>query len=221
MHMTILSHRAFLTPLRILSIRAPTRLNTSSVATPLHPNDPMLTKFFHNWWLLLIKGLLLALLGLYTLLNADSTLATIVLYLGVMSVVWGAGEVLMAIIGQANRMSFLLEGLVDLFMGFLLLTRPGIVGLIPILIGIWVGLSGLVLFVRAIGERRTGSATWGNWMVLSIVLIVLALWLILDPIGTLISLTWLLGIILLAFGVLIMMIAWKVRAADQVLKAVR
>ena len=181
----------------------------------------MLTKFFHNWWLLLIKGLLLAALGLYTLFNADGTLATIVLYLGIMSLVWGAGEVMMAILGQANRMSFLLEGLVDLVLGYLLLTRPGIVGLIPILIGIWVGLSGLTLFVRAIRERKAGSATWGNWMVLSIVLIVLALWLILDPIGTLISMTWLLAIILLAFGVLVMMIAWKVRTVDQVLKAVR
>jgi uncharacterized membrane protein HdeD (DUF308 family) len=181
----------------------------------------MLTKFFHNWWLLLIKGLLLAALGLYTLFNADGTLAGIVLYLGIMSLVWGAGEVMMAIIGQADRMSFLLEGLVDLVLGYLLLTRPGIVGLVPILIGIWVCLSGLTLLVRALRERKAGSATWGNWMVLSIVLIALALWLILDPMGTLISMTWLLGIVLLAFGLLIMTIAWKVRAVGRALKAIR
>lgn len=183
----------------------------------------MALQLFRNWWLLALKGLLLLLMGLFTLFNTELALGGIVLYLGIMVLVGGVAEVLVAFLNRDNPQwtSFLLEGLVDIVIGVLLLSRPEVIGLIPILLGIWIAISGMLLLVRSLRERKEGNAAWLNWLALSVVLLFIGIWLVADPLGSLISITWLLGIVLVVFGLLILMIAFRLKRARGHLKDLR
>jgi uncharacterized membrane protein HdeD (DUF308 family) len=175
---------------------------------------------FRNWWLLSVKGALLLIMGVFVLFNATWTLAAIVFYLGILAVVGGVAEVALAIMNrdQPTWTGFLLEGLLDIAIGILLLTNPQVIGLIPVLLGMWISISGGALLVRAFRARKDGERTWGNWLLLSAVLIVLGLWIMYDPLGTLVSVTWLLGTVFLAFGVLILLIAFRLRSARNTVR---
>jgi uncharacterized membrane protein HdeD (DUF308 family) len=175
---------------------------------------------FRNWWLLALKGLLMLGMGAYILFHAEMALATIVFYLGIVAVVGGVSEVVLAVLNREGPQwtGYLLEGLLDIGIGILLLAKPGVVGLIPVLLGIWIVSSGVLLLIRTFRARNEGDVSWANWLVLSILLIVLGLWLVLDPMGTLVSVTWLLGLVMLAFGLLVMLIALRMRRAHTAIR---
>ncbi len=193
--------------------------NTVKEACYLHPPGSS-TIMFRNWWLLALKGLLMLGMGAYILFHAEMALATIVFYLGIVAVVGGVSEVVLAVLNREGPQwtGYLLEGLLDIGIGILLLAKPGVVGLIPVLLGIWIVSSGVLLLIRTFRARNEGDVSWANWLVLSILLIVLGLWLVLDPMGTLVSVTWLLGLVMLAFGLLVMLIALRMRRAHTAIR---
>jgi uncharacterized membrane protein HdeD (DUF308 family) len=175
---------------------------------------------FRNWWLLAVKGALLLIMGAYVLFNAELALAALVFYLGLLALLAGVAEVALAILNRdkAQWTGYLLEGLLDVGIGVLLLAKPEVVGLIPILLGIWIVASGILLLVRTLRARQQGATYWANWLVLSILLVLLGLWLIFDPTGTLVSVTWLLGLVMFAFGLLVLLVAFRLRASNKAIK---
>ncbi len=175
---------------------------------------------FRNWWLLALKGVLLLVMGAYVLLNAELALAALVFYLGLLALLGGVAEVALAIVNRDKPQwtGYLLEGLLDIGIGALLLARPGVVELIPIMLGVWIVASGMLLLVRTLRARQEGGAYWANWLVLSTLLVLLGLWLIFDPTGTLVSVTWLLGLVMFAFGLLVLLIAFRLRSANNTIK---
>ena len=166
---------------------------------------------FRNWWLLALKGALLMIFGLYILFNPGVALGGLVLYLGITAIASGVLELVLAFTEGGDRGSYLFDGLLDLLIGALLLWRPEVLGLIPILLGVWVGISGISLLMRSLRQRKAGEKSWGSWLILSVVLIVLGAQLIFDPVGSMISVAWILGIVLLLFGVLLVFLALKIR----------
>jgi len=180
---------------------------------------------FRNWWLLALKGFLLLLMGAYVLFNAELALTALVFYLGLLALVGGVAEVALAILvrnasdrDKPQWTGYLLEGLLDVCIGVLLLAKPGVVSLIPIILGIWIVASGTLLLVRTFRARQEGGAYWANWLVLSVLLVLLGLWLIFDPTGTLVSVTWLLGLVMFAFGLLVLLIAFRLRSANKTIR---
>lgn len=175
---------------------------------------------FRNWWLLALKGALLVALGAYILFNADLALSALIYYIGLFTVLGGVAEVVLAVLNRAHRhwVDYLLEGLLDIGIGVLLLAKPGVVELIPIVLGIWIFASGVLLMVRTFLSRKDGGAYWANWLVLSALLILLGLWLVFDPAGTLVSVTWLLGLVMFAFGLLVLMMAFRLRSTNATIR---
>ncbi len=172
---------------------------------------------FKNWWLLAVKGALLLIMGVYILFNAEVALAALVFYLGLLALLAGVAEVALAVLNRDNPQwtGYLLEGLLDVGIGVLLLAKPGVVELVPIMLGIWIVGSGVLLMVRTLRTRHEGGAYWSNWIVLSVLLVLLGLWLIFDPTGTLVSVTWLLGIVMFAFGLLVVIFAFRLRGTNK------
>jgi uncharacterized membrane protein HdeD (DUF308 family) len=177
---------------------------------------------FRNWWLLALKGALLAAFGLYILFNPGVALTGLVMYLGIAAVVAGAMEIVLAFTSPGDRGSYLFDGLLDLLIGVLLLWKPQILGLVPILLGAWVAVSGIALLVRAFGQRKAGDKSWSSWLILSAVLIALGAQLIFDPEGSMVAVTWILGIVFVLFGALLLFLAFKIRRMrGRVVAAVR
>lgn len=166
---------------------------------------------FRNWWMLAFKGVLLILFGLFILFEPGVALAGLVLYLGIAALASGVLEIVLAISNSGDRGSYVFDGILDILIGLLLLMRPEVLGLIPILLGAWMAISGLAMLMRSLRQRKAGESSWVSWLVLSIVLIILGAQLIHDPTGSMISVTWILGIVLLLFGVLLVFFALKVR----------
>ena len=173
----------------------------------------MALRLFKNWWILALKGLLLVIFGLFASFNADSTVAGLVFYLGIAMIFAAVAELFLAIVGagEPDRSTSILDGLLDLCVGILLLVKPGIVGVIPELLGIWVGISGVLLLMRSLGQRKAGNSSWSSWAGVSVMLLLLALWLVFDPAGALRSAAWLLGLLLILFGSLLLWMAFVLR----------
>ncbi len=185
----------------------------------LHPLNHI--SMFRNWWLLALKGALLVGLGAYILFNADLALSALIYYIGLFTVLGGVAEVVLAVLNRdrPHWVGYLLEGILDIGIGVLLLAKPGVVELIPIVLGIWIFASGVLLMVRTFMSRKDGGAYWANWVVLSALLILLGLWLVFDPTGTLVSVTWLLGLVMFAFGLLVLMMAFRLRSHNVAIRS--
>jgi uncharacterized membrane protein HdeD (DUF308 family) len=175
---------------------------------------------FRNWWLLALKGLVLLLMGIFILFNPDLALDAIIFYLGLLALVGGVAEVALAVLNRERPQwtGSLLEGLLDIGIGVLLLTKPVVAELLPIILGIWIVASGVMLLIRAFRSRQAGQAAWMQWLLLSALLIAIGLWVIYDPRGTLVSFTLLMGTAMLAFGLLVLLIALRLRGTQKELR---
>lgn len=93
-------------------------------------------------------------MGAYTLFNAELALVALVFYLGLLALLGGVVEVALAILNcdKPQWTGDLLKGLLDIGIGALLLAKPEVIGLIPILLGIWIVASGILL--RTYEARR-------------------------------------------------------------------
>ena len=77
-------------------------------------------------------------------------MTALVFYLGLLALLGGVAEITLAILNRDRPQwtGYLLEGLLDVGIGVLLLAKPGVVELIPIMLGIWIVASGTLLLVR-------------------------------------------------------------------------
>jgi uncharacterized membrane protein HdeD (DUF308 family) len=159
-------------------------------------------------------------MGIFILFNPELALDAIIFYLGLLALLGGLAEVVLAVMNRDKPQwtGYLLEGLLDMGIGILLLTKPVVAELLPILLGIWIVASGAMLLLRAFRSRKAGHASWTHWLFLSILLIAIGLWVIYDPRGTLVSFTLLMGIALLAFGLLVLLIALRLRGTQKELR---
>ena len=123
------------------------------------------------WWLLLLRGVVAVIFGVYTLMNPGISAVSLVLAFGIYAVVYGGIAVALSIFGGGNsdnRMMLGIQGVLQALLGVLVLTWPGITmlsllwaiiifafvgGIIEIVAAfqyrdIWLGLSGVasVLF---------------------------------------------------------------------------
>ena len=173
----------------------------------------MAIKIFKNWWLLFIKGLILALLGLYTVFNTETSAEGLILFFGITALLSGAGEIFTALSNRdQNEWGALLsEGVLDVLIGIILLSKPEAANLLPILIGIWILFSGISLLSRSLALRREGGEDWTNWLIFSIVIIIVGFLVVTNPFGAYQTLMLFLGVSLILLGAVVMFIAWKLR----------
>ncbi len=175
----------------------------------------MAIRLFKNWWLLGLKGLILFLLGLYTLLNPDTAAGFLPIYLGIAGVLAGISEIILALTNRDKEEwgSFLAEGILDLLIGVIFLSLPEAANIIPILLGIWILFSGASLLMRGLRGK-----TESNYLIPSLLLLVVGFLMVTNPFGTYVSLMILLGIVLIVVGLALMFVSWKLRGLGHKLE---
>src|SRR5258708_860204 len=109
------------------------------------------------WWLVLLRGIVAVLFGVFTLINPGITAVSLVLYFGIYAIVSGVINVGMALFGggeSSDRVMLGLGGLLGALLGVLVLTWPGIT-MISLLVAIiaFAFVSGIVEFVAAFQVR--------------------------------------------------------------------
>jgi len=178
----------------------------------------MAIRLFKNWWLLGLKGLFLFLLGLFTLLNPDTAAGFIPFYLGLAGVIAGLGEITLALTNREheNWGSFLAEGILDLLIGIIFLTKPEVANIIPFLLGIWILFSGASLLMRGL----RGKSPNNNYLLPALLLLVIGFLMVTNPFSAYVSLMILLGIVLIVVGLAIMFVSWRLRKIREDLEEV-
>jgi uncharacterized membrane protein HdeD (DUF308 family) len=171
--------------------------------------------FARNWWLILLRGAVAIIFGLFALRRPGITLSALVLLFGVYALVDGAFSLFGAAIGwrhREDRWLLLLEGLIGLGVGFLTLQAPGITALaLVFFIAAWALATGVLRIIAAIRLRREISGEF--WMVLSgIAAVVFAFLVMQRPAAGALAIVWMIGWFAIFIGAMLVMLSFKLRS---------
>ncbi|MDX6382130.1 MAG: hypothetical protein QOI57_3154 [Rubrobacteraceae bacterium] len=170
-----------------------------------------------NWWVLALRGVLAVLFGLLALIAPIATLTVLVLFWGAFALVDGIFAIVAAfrVAGGRGRWWLIIEGVLGILAGIVTFLYPGLTALVLLyIIAFWAILIGVMRIVTAISLRREIENEW--LMILGGVLsVIFGILLIVLPGPGLLSLTWLIGIWALIFGIALIALAFRVRNMGQ------
>ena len=175
----------------------------------------MLDVLRRSWWVHVLRGVGAVLFGLIALLWPDITVGALVLVFGAYAVVDGIFEIVGAFMGgtaNESRLFRILRGVISIIAGIVAFAWPGITALALLyVVAIWALIIGVAEIVAAIRLRREIEGEWllGISGLLSIVFGIIA---ILFPGAGILSLTWLLGIYAILFGVTLIALGFELRS---------
>jgi uncharacterized membrane protein HdeD (DUF308 family) len=169
------------------------------------------------WWLVLLRGVLAVLFGLFALFAPGATLLALVYVFGAYAVLDGVTAVVAGVRHrrqEAHWVWHLVEGVISVLAGIVAFAWPGITALVILyVVAFWSVFTGVSEIMESFAMRRRGSPTWG-WMLAAGVLGVLfGIVLLVAPGGGLLTLLWLVGVYSVVFGVIVVVWAFRLRSA--------
>jgi uncharacterized membrane protein HdeD (DUF308 family) len=174
----------------------------------------MATDLARNWWLLALRGVAGILFGIGAFVWPGATLAALILVFGAYVFVDGIFAVA-AGIGMRRQMKrwwlIVLEGAAGIILGVLTFRSPDTTALVLLtVIAAWSIVTGIFEIATALRLRKLIANEW--LMILSgVVSIIFGALLIAQPRAGAISIVWLLGAYALLFGILTLMLAFRLR----------
>ncbi len=166
-----------------------------------------------NWWAVALRGVVAILFAVAAFLLPFATLASLVLVLAFYLVADGALAVVSGVRAAAHHRPWglpILEGVVTLLAGVAAFLMPGLTLLFLVtLLGVWAVVSGVLMLATAF--RLHGSH--GRWLLAlsGVVSVVWGALLFASPVTGALVLGWWLGGYALAFGVLLLVLAARLR----------
>lgn len=176
----------------------------------------MLTALAHNWWTLVLRGLAAVIFGILAFVWPGITFTVLVLFFGAY-VLWdGVFALIGAFRSQAGRRwPLILEGVVGIIAGVLTFLWPGAATLaLLLIIGAWAVITGVFEIIAALRLREEIEGEWLLLIggVLSVLFgIALAIW----PAAGLLAVTWIIGAYAILFGILLMVLGFRLRTWDK------
>jgi uncharacterized membrane protein HdeD (DUF308 family) len=181
--------------------------------------QPVLPLLARNWWALALRGLAAILFGILAFGWPGLTLFVLVIFFGAYMLVDGIFAIVAAVraAGEEERWwLLLLEGILGVVAGLVAFFWPGLTALALLyLIAAWAIVTGIMEIVGAIRLRQEIVGEWA--LILGGALSVLfgVLLVAIPARAGLLSLTWLIGVYAVAFGVLLVILAFRVRNATS------
>lgn len=173
----------------------------------------MLTLMARNWWALALRGVFAILFGVLAVIWPELTLTTLILLFGAYALVDGIFSVILGItsIGKERWWVELLEGIAGIIIGIVTFVWPDLTALTLLyFIAAWAFITGVMEIAAAIQLRRLITGEWA--MILSGALSILfAIILVLFPGEGALALTWLIGVYAIIFGVVLIVLAFRLR----------
>jgi uncharacterized membrane protein HdeD (DUF308 family) len=185
----------------------------TSPTLPRDGHDGMSAVLAQNWWALALRGLFAILFGIVALVLPGAVLISLALLFAAYLLVDGVLAIVAAIRAaqRHERWGLLLaEGVVDILVGVVALLFPvGAVLAFVLMTAAWALVTGVLLIVAAAKLHRAHGRAW---MVLSGVISVLfGMALVAAPLVGAVVLTWWFAGYAIAFGVLLIVLAFKLR----------
>jgi len=166
------------------------------------------------WWMILIRGVLSVLFGIMVFSWPGISLLSLVLLFGSFILADGFGNVVTAIGGRhenENWWVLLLAGLAGAALGILTFFKPGVTALALLFyIAIWAIATGLLEIVAAIRLRKEIEGEF--WLGLGgLASVVFGMLLVARPGQGALAVLWLIAAYAIAFGVILIILAFKAR----------
>jgi uncharacterized membrane protein HdeD (DUF308 family) len=166
-----------------------------------------------NWWAIALRGVFAVIFGLIALFVPGATLLSLALLFAAYLIVDGIFGCIAAVkaASQHERWGLLLaEGLLDILVGIVAALFPGgAVLAFVLLIAAWSLVTGVLMVVAAF---RLDPAYGRGWLIFSgIVSVLFGIALLVSPLIGAVVLTWWLGAYAIAFGIALLVLAFKLR----------
>ncbi len=167
-----------------------------------------------SWWLLALRGLAAVLFGLLAFIWPGATLITLVWLFGAFAFVNGILSFALAANapkGYPRFGSLILGGLLGILAGLLTFVMPGITALgLLILIASWALVTGILEIIAAIKLRKEIDNEW-LLILAGLASVAFGVILLLQPAAGALVLVWWIGAYALVFGILLFLLAFRVR----------
>ena len=176
-----------------------------------------------NWWVLLLRGLSAILFGVLAYVWPGLTLVTLVLLFGAYALVDGVFSIFGSLAYRKEYEDWwlvLLGGLVSIAVGIITFIQPGITALsLLFLIGAWAFTTGILTIISAIQLRKEIDNEW--LLILSgIASVAFGILVFALPGAGALSVIWLIAIYSIFVGVLLIILAFKVRGWSEQLETI-
>lgn len=173
-----------------------------------------------NWWLVLLKGVILILLAFLVFSNPMGTLLGLSLFLGIGILITGVIIVIIALAAKNEMENWgwkLAEGILDIVFGFMLMANPEITAVvIPFMIGFWAIFYGILITIGAFSLKKL------DWklLIFGILTILLGNVIMFNPIFMGITLSIWIGITLLVAGIYNVVYSLDIKKIKNVVKEI-
>lgn len=169
------------------------------------------------WWLILIEGILLIIIGIFFFVSPYQTLVTAVWVLGLYWLIRGIIDLISLIWDRSMWGWKIFAGVLGIIAGWILLQQPlaGSLVLSSALvfmlgfIGLFIGISSLI--------RGFKGAGWGT-LILGVIEIILSIILLMNAGGAAAWMPWVLGMLAIFGGILTIIASFTVRSAEHALE---
>ncbi len=118
---------------------------------------------FRKWWVILIQGILLIILGFYFLNRPFQVLAAISFWVSLLTIVVGAAGLFghFSMPKEERESAIFWWSLITLLFGILMISKLGItMKTITVFFGIWMMITGYWLFKEGWAQRSEGGMAW-------------------------------------------------------------
>lgn len=182
----------------------------------------MLSMLSQNWWVLALRGVAAILFGIIVLLAPEIAISTFVLLFGAYALVDGIFAIITAFRNrtQRNWWVHLLEGVIGVVAGLLILLNPLAASIaLPLfalyMVAFWAIFTGVMEIWAAIELRKEIEGEF--WLGLSGLLSVLfgIFLLVSNPATGILALLTIVSIYAIAFGVLLLLLAFRLRGMQN------
>ena len=153
-----------------------------------------------NIWLL-IFGILMVVMGVFTWFNPNTALLAMALYFGIIFLFGGAGYLSAFVTFRSGGLLAL--GLIDIIVGIILISNLGFTAIsLPVLLAIWVLCVGVIQIAFSIDARSSGVVSWGWTLVSGILGVIFGFLILSHPMIGAVTISLLLGTYLILYGIL-------------------
>ena len=178
----------------------------------------MVAHLAREWWLVALRGVISILFGIGAFVWPGITLFVLIVFFGAYMLVDGIFALVQAVRFRHEGETWptlLLEGILGVVIGVITLAWPGITALAWLyVIAAWAIVTGILEIVLAIRLRRVIEGEF--WVGLTgVASILLGIGLALMPVAGLIAWVWLIGAYAIAFGILLIAAAVRLRKAGS------
>jgi uncharacterized membrane protein HdeD (DUF308 family) len=181
----------------------------------------MLQLLVRNWWIILLKGILLILFGVLAFINPGTTISVLVTWFSIFLVADGVISLIGVLMNwqtEEDKWLLLAEGIIGILFGFLVFRSPdAFARFVGFLIAFWAVFIGLARVAMAIQLRKEIKGE--GWLVLSGILAILFGVLVFAQPGIgVTTVLWMVAIFSVLIGVLLVFLSFKLKKAGNRLK---